>query len=209
MPRRLGDEDDALMERTDYIRALADRLGDENFVTEDAADGWPARCRIRIGDRWKRVAIHIGLVGSSQRGRDHIERRFQNPGKDWPVVIPVGYHPLLIGLHYDDAEIDTVVGMDPFIRVGRKTRFSLFVPVVTLVEASQRGWAEHTSTSGEVIHVFHPELLPVFAEMKKPGLVVLPDVPNIVAGSGLLERPDGEAAAERAGSAGTRLGGRS
>lgn len=164
-------------QRTEHIEALARRLGPEILVVDDLRDGWPALCRLRVGDEWVRIALHVGTIGSSLRGRDDRERRFQNPSQNKPMSDPPGYRPVLIGLAYDQrGEVIAVAGMDAERRLGRPTRFSMFIPADGLTHASQSGWYEHRSGSGELIRIAHPALLPV--------IVALEGVPTPVTGIG-------------------------
>ena len=165
------------VQRVDRVQALADRLGPEILLVDDLRDGWPALCRVSVGDEWVRVALHVGPIGSSQRGRDESERRFQNPSQNKPMSDPPGYRPMLIGLAYDErGEIVALAGMDAEKRLGRPTRFSMFIPSEGLAQASRSGWHEHRSGSGELLRIAHPALLPV--------IVALDEVPTPVAGIG-------------------------
>lgn|GEM_PF-2103422 len=161
-------------QRADHIRALAERLGPEVLVVDDVRDGWPALGRVKVGDRWVQVALHLGPIGFTHRGRDDVERRFQNPAQNKPLTDPPGYLPVLIGVAYDeDGEIYALVGLDAAKRIGRATRFSLPVPYNGLAQAARSGWHEQRSSSGELIRIAHPALLPV--------LIVLADVDTPIA----------------------------
>ena len=186
--------------RTSHIKALQRSLGDELLQITDLGTGWPALCRLRIGDTWRSVAIHLGPVGLSHRGRDTIERRFQNPGQGRPIVAPAGHKPLLVGVSYSqNGAIQCLVGMDPYRRLGDETRKSLFVPVDALNAGAAAGWIDHVSTSGETIHVFRPEFLPVLAALgQSVASSALPELADIARASGFLAMPDDPEASKRA-----------
>jgi hypothetical protein len=160
-------------------------------------DGWPSLCKIRVGQEWLPVAIHIGLIGRSHRGRDDVERRFQNPANKKFISAPPGYRPLLIGVLIGPEEnVSVVAGMDAIRRLGRTTRVSNFIPLAGLEQAAVDGWSEHVSESGEAIHLLRPELLPVLAGMSDTN-VQLPELPAIIEASGLVQSADTQSA-ERA-----------
>ena len=141
-----------------------------------------------------RVAIHVGPVGLSHRGRDDVERRFQNPvrkvdDKDVPIPVesPPGATPILIGL-WDEGDRPVLVGCDAERRIGRDTRVSLFSPLWLLKHASETGWSEHVSTSDELIVAFHPALLPVYLELVLKGAHVAPEsIASVLDASGLVD----------------------
>ena len=64
--------------------------------------------------------------------------------------------------------------MSALKRVGKNTRFSLFVPLSSLTEAKTSGWAMHQSGSGEIIHIFEPHFLPGYAVMTHPAQRIAP-----------------------------------
>src|SRR5687767_10066179 len=119
----------ARITRIDTVRLLESFVGSNMLRIEEFRDGWPALGRILVGQVWTPVALHVGGIHSTHRDRDTIERRFQNPGQNKPVTAPPGYQPLLIGVHHALNSVDCLVGMDPYRRLGQRTRFSLFVPV--------------------------------------------------------------------------------
>jgi hypothetical protein len=110
------------------------------------------------------LAAHLGPIGSSQRGRDEVERRFQNPGKGHPVVAPAGEIPVLLGMIEHQGK-RLLVGMDAHKRIGKETRQSLFMPIQLLSAAAESDWAEHYSDSGERLIAFAAPLLPIFIEV--------------------------------------------
>ena len=134
----------------------------------DPARAWPALVDIQLPGGICPAALHVGPVGQSGRGRQAVERRFQNPGKGKPIVAPGGVLPLLIGLWSEQADEGTpvLVGMDATCRIGDETRKSLFVSLAVLRAAQASGWEEHTSTSGERIIAFAPALLPRYIAVR-------------------------------------------
>jgi hypothetical protein len=128
--------------------------------------GWPAHAVVSTPSGPVHVDLHVGSVGTSGRGRDHVERRFQNPGKNKPVRATPGHFPLLVGLWSEQDGPVVCVGMDALRRVGDQTRKSLFVPLALYDAAQQDGWAEHISTSGERLVVFLPSQLPRYVQVR-------------------------------------------
>ena len=158
------------------------------------------------------VSIFAGSVGLSHRNRDDYERRFQNPGRDRPIVLDPGRYPLLVGLLEEDSalhiERPLLVLADPLRREGRITRFSVFASVASLKEASQKGWSEDLSTSDEMVRCFYPPLLPVvIAALMEDALPDSYALHAAIDGSGLAEaaEPEIPAASERARRAATAL----
>ncbi len=125
------------------------------------------------------MALFAAPVGSSHRGRDDVERRFQNPAataqqhdelhySGRPLNVPPDRIPLLVGAWVDDELIDVdhpvLVLADARKREGLATRHSMFVRVDALAECVVAGWSENVNTDGEVMPCFYPELLPALAE---------------------------------------------
>jgi hypothetical protein len=163
----------------------------------DARDGWPGLVQIHLNDGNFPAAAHLGPIGLSHRGRDGVERRFQNPGKSRPMSAPEGYLPLLLGI-WEQGTQPVLVGMEAEARRGRGTRQSLFIPLWLLEQAAASGWSEHHSTSGELIIGFHPALLPAYIEVRRGDVHLEPEqVADISKASGLLAAPE-ETAVERA-----------
>jgi hypothetical protein len=120
-------------------------------------------------------------------------------------------YPLLLGLCAEDPYLSVpralLVQADPYRRVGRITRFSVFVSVAALAEAWATGWSEDISTSGEVIRCLAPPLLPVSVSALRDDVVPANNAMQAaIDGSGLMDSPVYEGpAAERARRAGTSL----
>jgi hypothetical protein len=146
--------------RLHSLHTLAIACGEIILRVVAPKTGWPALGLVSGPSGPVHVALHVGSVGRSGRGRDHVERRFQNPGKRKPVVYEPGHFPLLLGLWAEQEGHLVCVGMDALRRIGDRTRKSLFVPLALYAQAQQDGWVEHTSTSGERIVVFAPAQLP-------------------------------------------------
>ncbi|EXJ16935.1 HNH endonuclease [Imhoffiella purpurea] len=183
--------------RLRYLELLADQLGSDLMRVLSERDGWPALCEFKVGDAWMPVGLHIGLIGKSGRGRDDVERRFQNPGDKRPMIALQGYIPALVGVRLGaDERIDVMAGMHAAPRVGQATRQSLFLPLQGLDAAASGGWVDHVSASGEVIHLFRPELLPAHLALGDHN-IGLPEAPAIVEASGWLDEQD-TASIERA-----------
>lgn len=183
-----------LMSRADIARRIAELAGPE-LVIEDAQGGWPALAVLHGPDGDVSVALYVSQVGRSHRDRDTVERRFQNPAGDTPLVLAPGRVPVLIGLWDDDPIIPlsgpVVVTADPFRRAdGRTTRWSVFAPLATLMSAATTGWDTHVSDSGELIRCLHPALLPAAIAADAAGAEPDADQVRTAAdASGLLDDP--------------------
>lgn len=184
------------MRRTALTSVAAAAAGSTSLTVVDVGTGWPAVATVHDGEGAIDIALHVGPVGLSQRDRDDVERRFQNPGSKRPVQSPGGLLPILLGV-WQEAGQTVFVGLDGRSRLGRETRFSLFVPLQLLQAAASAGWAEQYSTSGEKLTAFLPPLLPEFVRTVQAGVEVdQRDVSNVVAAAGMLDGAD-PVAAER------------
>ena len=98
--------------RLKTLTSIAGLCGETAMRILQPAQGWPALTSVRLpGGENYLVALHVGSLGRSHRGRDHVERRFQNPGQGKPVQAPFGILPLLIGV-WDEQGPPVLVGMD-------------------------------------------------------------------------------------------------
>jgi hypothetical protein len=177
---------------------LVEWVGEDSIQLINADRGWPSHYRARSVSEWVDVAVYFGWIGDSKRGRGDVERRFQNPGKDRPILEHANELLLLLGLYESDGT-RVLVGMDVQRRIGRRTRQSLFVPLHLLRTAGAWGWAEHFSDSGERLIAFQPQLLPVYVELCRSGVsLAATDVERIVVASGASEVSSEPQAAERA-----------
>lgn len=131
---------------------------------EDAGNGWPAFAEIEVDDQLITLAIYVGAIYGTGRGNP-AERRFQNPASGRPIVDHPGRLTVLIGLWANDDEIAVPVPVlvlpDADRRIGKDTRWSMFVSTATLQNATDNGWATQITSSGEHIACFHPSLLPL------------------------------------------------
>lgn len=151
--------------------ALAARLLESAGLSaglEDLGDGWPTLAWIQVGDDQVPVALYVARVGLSHRGRDSVERRFQNPASGTSLLDDPSRLSLLLGVWEEDNGTPfpnpVIVSADAVRRSdGRTTRWSVFVDMATLRDAQRTGWSTYDSNSGEVITAFHPALLPVVA----------------------------------------------
>jgi len=151
------------MTRRDAIARLSGHAGGTLRIV-DAQQGWPALASVLVDGVAIPVTIWIGPVGRSHRGRDDVERRFQNPGSSRPIWIDDHSVPLLVGLWDKDDIVETptpvVVAADPTRRAGRITRFSIFVGLDLLLAGALSGWSEGFNSDGESLRCLHPALLP-------------------------------------------------
>ena len=150
--------------RTDLVEEIATLSGGCLRVV-DLLTGWPAVAEIASPEGRQMVSLHVGNVGLTHRGRDAVERRYQNPTSLDPIKALPGTRPLLLGL-WKEMAVPVLVAHDAQLRVGQGgTRVSLFVGLGALRAAATSGWGQHTSADGERIVTFSAALFPVFAEM--------------------------------------------
>lgn len=159
--------------RTELVDRLTYYVGPALEI-EEVATGWPSLATLHIDGRPHAIALFVSSVGSSHRGRDEIERRFQNPAGKMPIVAVPGRESILLGIWEDDVNGDVT---NPILAMaetdhrgdGRTTRWSVFLMVSALYDALRSGWSTNVSSTGEVIRYFHPALLPVAVEASKSG----------------------------------------
>jgi hypothetical protein len=169
--------------RTRLAATLCEWVGPHVVRSIDLGTGWPSTLTIKTRSGWTTAHVYVGPIGLSQRGRDDMERRFQNPAKGRPIKDSAEVR-LLLGLHELDAA-RLIVAMQADRRLDRPSRHSLFMPVHLLRSARAWGWAEHQSTSGERLVAFRPELLPAFVEMQILGTTLLEsDIVRLVSAAG-------------------------
>lgn len=198
--------------RADLVDRIAELVGEDVLRIESPQNGWPALGNLVVDGVAAPVAIFAGSVGLSHRGRDGVERRFQNPGTNRPIVEIPGRDPLLLGLweadEFEEVGRPLLVSAEARLRVGRTTRYSVFASMGMLRSALDTGWSEGRSSDGETIRAFAPPLLPLSFRMDKDEAVPpAPAVQAAVEGSGLLSADDQDlpAASERARRAGSTL----
>jgi len=201
-----------VVERAELSERIAALVGHDTLRITDPGSGWPALGELVVEGVVVPVALFVGVVGRSHRNRDDVERRFQNPGQDRPIIEIPGRELLLLGLWETDEILSVdrplLVSADPYHRVGRTTRFSVFASLSTLTAALATGWQEDTTTTGESIRCFAPPLLPLsyLADQgnARPAMFAMQAA---IEASGLLIAAGEEvaAASERARRAGTTL----
>jgi hypothetical protein len=116
----------------------------------DAGEGWPSRCAIRDGEAWRNVDLYLGVVGEAGR-KNADELRIQNPAEGGSLRMSAGTPCLLLGVWTPDDGPPVVVAWDAARRAGKTTRFSLFVPLSTVLAAQRDGRAAHRNAAGENI----------------------------------------------------------
>jgi hypothetical protein len=159
--------------RTRLLDRLAE-LTNGGIRVIDKRAGWPGVVELIAASKTAHVSLHVGLVGLSGRGRDHVERRYQNPVRCDPVIALPGTMPMLLGLWTQETN-PVLVAHDALRRLGHGgARNSLFVGLTALRAAAANGWAEYVSDTGERIMAFRPEVFPVYAEMFIRGVLLEP-----------------------------------
>lgn len=153
--------------RNDLVQRLVVLTGPALWLQEEA-NGWPSLAEVVSERRNLPVSLFVSPIGLSHRGRDDVERRFQNPAGGVPLVEQPGRVSLLLGVWEDDRFVRTsnpVLALaDAERRADRTTRWSVFVSLDTLIEAGETGWSTQISGSGERIICFRPELTALAVE---------------------------------------------
>lgn len=183
------------MNRTELAMKVIELVGQDILWPVDLSNGWPAHATLSHPDSVQEpVSMYLASVGGSQRGRDDRERRIQVKGGH-PIVDDGSKTLLLLGVWHEDGAVQldrpVLFAADAYRRVGHTTQASIFVPLANLQEASRHGWSTYTSTTGETIHCFAPELLPTVVVALRDG--VTPDVRQVqttLGATGLLEAAD-------------------
>jgi hypothetical protein len=193
-----------MMSRRNLVSHVAGLVGPHLVNVLEPRDGWPGLVEVALATGTIRVALHVGPIGLSHRNRDDVERRFQNPGQGKPLQAPSGFVPVLLGV-WEEGKRPVLIVMDAQHRLGRTTRQSLFIPLWQLQEAARSGWAEHHSTTGELVLAFHPALLPSYLESLEVDASIPADrVAAVIDASGLND-PIPDTPEERARRAATQL----
>lgn len=175
-----------MMAKADLLDLFVQKVGRDLVSIVDRLDGWPSIVRINLLGESLLVALHIDVVQGTFRGRDHIERRIQNPAKGRSLSAPPGTYPLIVGVWTERGD-NIFVGMDARLRMSRTTRQSMFVRLQALENAANFGWDEYVNRAGELIVTFRPVLLPAYVEMRQSGLRLFSDkVGRAFEASGLL-----------------------
>lgn len=181
------------MRRRELALHVQDLVGSDLLTILDPRDGWPALASVVTPSSPTQVSLHVGPVGLTQRERDAIERRFQNPGSNRPITALPHTTALLIGV-FTENNSSVLVGMNASSRLGRTTRFSLFMPLWALRAGINCGWIEHYNSAGEKIHIFRPNLLPIFLELARDDLEIDPKALQTIV---LPENSSGEGQGQR------------
>ncbi len=135
---------------------LLRRLLRASLATSDATSAWPAHGALTINDHAFDVDVYARVVGGT--GRNPLERRFQNPSQQSPIKDDPARHELLLGLWIEQGDDRAVVvAFDAYRRVGRTTRFSMFMPLSLLEQAADTGFAVHENSKSEILYAFRPE----------------------------------------------------
>lgn len=151
------------MRRSTLATRIAQLIGPESLQLEDRADGWPALGTVLGLDEPIEVALFVAPVGFSKRNRDDVERRFQNPGKNRPILPIAGRTLIYLGVWENDGpeapiEPAVLVTADPIRRIGNMTRASVFPRLESLQIARVAGIHVGQTTTGEEIAAFVPDL---------------------------------------------------
>ena len=143
---------------------LLEWVGSDKLTLVDTDRGWPSKFECKTRSGVVTISVYFGRIGLSHRGRDDVERRFQNPGPNCPVLKPKADEiPIMLGTTQVEKQ-PVVVGMDAHKRIGKLTRQSLFLPLVLLEGGAREGWKEHTSMAKERVVAFVPQLLSLFVD---------------------------------------------
>jgi hypothetical protein len=173
--------------RKALAQGLVSQVGAGAYRVVDTASGWPSHIAVRTNAGWQALAAHLGPIQSSKRRRESLERRFQNPGKNRPIVEPEGELPVLLGVKTSRKRW-LLIGMDASHRIGARTRQSLFVRLAVLRSTVSTGWTEYLNAHQERIVVFDPFLLPIYVEALQSGnWPPQQEVQHVVCSEGLLD----------------------
>ncbi|MCJ8052772.1 HNH endonuclease [Shinella curvata] len=169
---------------------MAAAVGHEVAAITNLGDGWPSRLTVTTSTGDRPVAAHLSKTSSHNR-KDY-EWRFQNPANSQAVEEPEGHKPLLIGIDETTGQQILVV-VDGTSRVGRTARFSILFNHRIVQEASQNGWSQYTSNTGEQIFALRPRLLPALLEMLDNHVIIpTAQVSDAAKAAGVIEENDAE-----------------
>src|SRR5437879_1305299 len=99
-PRPPGARPHVTVELPERVVAV---VGEDVLRLTDASSRWPTLGELVVDGVVTPVALYLGLVGLSQRGRDDVERRFQNPADGRAILEIPGRELLLLGLWEADS----------------------------------------------------------------------------------------------------------
>ncbi len=151
-----------------FIR-ICNIIGNNTIEVIDSAKGWPGLATASLGGSEVAVALHVSSVSPMARNKPH-ELRFQNPGKDKPVMSPNSSIPVLLG----EAEDGILVMAEGVSRLGRNTRFSILFDRRVIDEAKETGWSVYVNNKGVEIYAFHPSLFDVALNIVSGNSDVIP-----------------------------------
>lgn len=181
-----------MSDRTDLVERLTELVGPSLHVN-DLGDGWPSLADFTIGDLTMPIALFVSRVGLSHRGRDDIERRFQNPANSRRMPITRDRLAVLVGVWEGDELIrpqaPILVLADAYRRADHVTRWSAFVSVGALEDADRAGWAEQINNRDELIRGVRPELFGLAVTALDVGVDPDPASLRSIQTAGLLESP--------------------
>jgi HNH endonuclease len=171
-------------------------VGDPRLKLIDPGTGWPASASLTLSDGYVLpLRLYVAPVTGSNRDRDDVERRFQNPGSSRPIEEEPGTMSVLVGLWDKDAAIEVprplLVVAEASRRVGRLTRYSVFAKLESMTSAEGSGWTQSFSSDGEQITYIFPQYLA--AELEARRLNIGLDQESIAlasSASGILEAAD-------------------
>ena len=153
-----GHDDDSAAIQQRLSAATLHALFGEVLQMETAGSFWPAQVTLALSSRKIGVELYMRVIGGT--GRNESERRFQNPTTEPAIRVISGRACLLLGLWLEQGMARAVfVAFDAYRRLGKTTRFSLFMPLSLLEQAADTGFATHVTNSGETLHAFRPESL--------------------------------------------------
>ena len=154
------------MKRIEALRLVAE-ASEGSLTITNVGRGWPAEGLVRSSTATMPVAVYLGVIGDSHRGRNAAERRFQNPSQGRPIEDSTDRLPLLLGVWTHSASDEILlVGFDALRRAGRRTRQSMFVPTSLLESATLHGWASQETRSGETITALRPSKILEYCEFR-------------------------------------------
>lgn len=140
--------------RARVVDLIGESFGSDRIRVLDRAQGWPSRCEIWDGTDWRAALLYVGSIGHSGRGRPD-ELRMQNAGDRSAIAAPhEGEAVLLLGVWSSEESPEVFVAWEARRRFGRQTRFSLFVPLETVLSATRVGSETTLNASGERILAF-------------------------------------------------------
>lgn len=139
------------------VNLLQQLLG-RSLKVKASIGGWPVAAVLGLKDGQQiPVDLYPRVISGSSRGNP-LERRLQNPASKTPIRPPISCYALLLGLWNEQgSDRAVVVAFDAYRRIGKETRFSMFMPLALLEQAADTGFATHVTSSGETIFGFRAD----------------------------------------------------